>query len=200
MRTLEHPTKAIKEAPTRTPVHPLIRARFSTRSFGAEPVTQEELDTLFEAAAWAPSSMNEQPWRFRYALQGTAAFGTLAELLMPGNRPWAEHAAVLVAISGMKHHARNGQPNATWQHDVGLATANLVHQATAMELFGHLMGGFDHARVQEMLHLDPAKEEVVTVLALGRLGEAEALDEPYRTRELSARVRKPLEETAIALI
>lgn len=196
---MEHPTKALKKAPTRTPVHALVRDRFSTRSFQPVPVTREELDTLFEAAAWAPSSMNEQPWRFRHALKGTPAFATLAELLMPGNKPWAEHAAVLVAISGVKHHARNGQPNATWQHDVGMATANLLLQATAMELFGHLMGGFDHERAQEVLHLDPAKEEVVTILALGRLGEAGSLEEPYRTRELTPRVRKPLEETAIAL-
>ncbi len=191
-----NPTIAIKEARTEHDVHPLIRQRFSPRAFTGDPVSEAELLTLFEAAAWAPSSMNEQPWRFRYALRGEAPFEALMRSLSGGNLPWAPNGAAIVAISGMKHHARNGQPNASWGFDTGIAVGNLLLQATAAGLYGHLLGGFDHERAAELLRIDAESEGLICLLLLGRLGEAELLEEPYRTRERTPRVRKPLGEVA----
>lgn len=191
-----NPTVAIKEARTERDVHPLVRQRFSPRAFTEEPVSEQEILTLFEAASWAPSSMNEQPWRFRYTLRGEAEFEMLKGTFSGGNLPWAPNAAAIVAISGMKHHERGGLTNASWSFDTGIAVGNLLLQATAMGLHGHLLGGFDHAQTALFLEIDGEKEGLICLLVLGRLGEAETLDEPYRTRERAPRVRKPLNEVA----
>ena len=94
---------------------------------------------------------------------------------------------------------RNGQPNHSRLHDLGLANAQLLTQATSMGIFGHLIGGFDHGRAQQELGLDPAKEEVFCILALGRLTSPETLEEPFRTRELTERSRRPLSTTVTRL-
>lgn len=192
-------TRAIKEARTEHDVLPLIRERFSARAFSEEPLSEEEVLTLFEAAAWAPSAMNEQPWRYSFALRGTDAFDRVWNWLNTGNQPWAQKAAALVVCSTKTTLARNGQPNQSRLHDLGLANAQLLMQATSMGIYGHLMGGFDHGRAQEELGLDPAKEEVFCILALGRLTSSETLDEPFRTRELTARSRRPQRETVTRL-
>lgn len=187
-------TIAIKEARTAHDVHPLIRKRFSPRAFTGEPLNESDLLTLFEAAAWAPSAMNEQPWRFRYALRGTPGFEALRGTLSSGNQPWAPNAGAMVAISAVKHHVRTGAPNATWAFDTGMAVGNLLTQATSMGIHGHLIGGFDHAAAGSALQLDAGQEEMICLLVLGRLGEAGTLAEPYLTRERTPRIRKPLAE------
>jgi nitroreductase len=189
-------TIAIKEARTAHDVHPLIRQRFSPRAFTAEPLAEQDVLTLLEAAQWAPSSMNEQPWRFRYALRGSSGFEALRGTLASGNQPWAPNAAAIVAISGAKHHARNDAPNATWAFDTGMAVGNLLAQATSMGIYGHLLGGFDHEAAARLLGLDPEREGLICLLVLGRLGEADTLTEPFLTRERTPRVRKPLHEIA----
>jgi nitroreductase len=189
-------TLELKEARTKRDVHPLIRQRFSPRAFTVEALTDEEVLTLIEAASWAPSAMNEQPWRFRYAHRGTSEFEVLRATLSAGNVAWAPNAAVAVAISGIKHHARNNAPNATWAFDTGLAVGNLLMQATAMGIHGHLLGGFDHMAAGAALGVNHANEELICLLVLGRLGEAETLAEPYLTRERTPRSRKPVSEIA----
>ena len=94
---------------------------------------------------------------------------------------------------------RNGQLNHSRLHDLGLANAQLLMQATSMDIYGHLMGGFDHARAQQELGLDPAEEEVFCILALGRLTSPESLEEPFRTRERTMRTRRPLVQTVARL-
>lgn len=192
-------TKDLKRASTTHPVHPLIRGRFSARAFADAPFTHEVMLTLLEAAAWAPSSMNEQPWRYRYALRGTPAFDRLWECLRPGNQPWTRNAAALVVCSGIKVLDRDGSPNTAWEHDVGLSNANLLTQAVSMGIYGHLMGGIDRGRTEALLGLDPAHEGIVCLLALGYLGTADQLGEPFRTRELTPRTRRPLAELVTAL-
>ena len=184
--------RALKEANTEHDVLAVIRERFSARAFSGEPLTEDELLTLFEAAAWAPSAMNEQPWRYRYTLRGEEAFDRLWNCLNTGNQPWTKNAGALVVCSVMTTLERNGQPNGSRLHDLGLANAQLLIQATSMGIFGHLMGGFDHARAQQELGTDPQREEVFCLLALGRLASPDSLDEPFRTRELTARTRRPL--------
>jgi nitroreductase len=197
--TVSEDAKALKAARTEHDVLPVIRQRFSTRAFSSQVLPEAELLTLFEAAAWAPSAMNEQPWRYRYALRGTSAFDHLWGLLNTGNQPWAKNAAALVARSVKTTLERNGQPNHSRLHDLGLANAQLLMQATSMDIYGHLMGGFDHARAQQELGLDPAEEEVFCILALGRLTSPDTLVEPFRTRELTPRSRRPLREGVIPL-
>lgn len=192
-------SRQLKQAPTTHAVHPLIRERWSARAFSDQPISEETLHTLFEAAAWAPSSMNEQPWRYRFALRGTPAFAQLVDCLLPGNKPWAQNAAVLVVSSGIKHHARNDAFNTYWSYDVGAANMNLFTQATGLGLYGHAMGGIDRAKAQDVLSIDTTKEEVLVFLALGYLGEADGLIEPFRTRELTPRTRRPLAELVTAL-
>lgn len=191
--------KALKEAHTEHAVHALIRQRFSARGFSDQPLSAEVMNTLFEAAAWAPSSMNEQPWRYRYALRGTPAFEELWSCLTVGNQPWAKGAAALVVCLGRTNLQRNGQPNHYWLHDVGLANANLLIQAASMDIYGHLMGGFDHDKAKATLGLSELAEEVACFIALGHLGDADQLVEPFKTREHTARVRRALSETVTAL-
>jgi nitroreductase len=192
-------SNAIKVAVTEHAVHPLIRERWSSRAFSARDITHEEMMTLFEAASWAPSAMNEQPWRYRYALRGTRAFDALFECLTGGNRAWAHGAAALVVCSGMKLLSRNNEPNHSWQHDVGLSNANLLTQATSMDIHGHLLGGFDPQKVNALLAIDTTKEEVTCLLALGFLGDPNGLTEPFHTREITPRVRRALSTTVTAL-
>lgn len=191
-----NPTLELKEARTEHDVLPLIRKRFSPRAFTRDGLSDDELLTLIEAAHWAPSSMNEQPWRFRYAHRGSSGFEVLRATLASGNQPWAPSAAAVVAISGMKHHSRNNAPNATWAFDTGIAVGNLLTQATAMGIYGHLLGGFDHDAASDALGINSAEEGLICLLVLGRLGEADTLSEPFLTRERTPRVRKPLHEIA----
>ena len=188
-------TRTLKEAHTAQPVHPLIRGRFSARAFSPEQLSDAELLTLLEAAAWAPSAMNEQPWRYRYALRGTAWFDTLWNCLNSGNQPWTRDAAALVVCSVMTKLERNGQPNHSRHHDLGLANAQLLLQATSMGIYGHLMGGVDHEKADRELGIDAEQEEVVCLLAIGRLGTPDSLIEPFKTRELTPRTRRPLAGT-----
>ncbi len=192
-------TNTLKLARTTHDVLPLIRERWSARAFSDKPITDDMMRTLIEAASWAPSAMNEQPWRYRYALRGTEWFDLLWACLGPGNQPWAKNAAALGVCSGIKLLHRNNEPNHAWQHDVGLANAQLLLQATSMDIYCHLMGGFDHAKANATLAIDTAQEEIVCFIALGHLGHAEQLIEPFHTREITQRTRRPLEETIVVL-
>ncbi|GAA4371988.1 nitroreductase family protein [Hymenobacter koreensis] len=185
----------MKPATVTYPVHELIRNRWSPRAFADKPVSQETLEQVLEAASWAFSAMNEQPWRYIYAHKAdTEAFNRILDCLVPANQAWAKHAPVLM-ISLVKTHYDNGQLNRTAMHDVGAANATLFLEATALDLHGHVMGGFDFAKTQEVFNLPPTLEPVA-FLALGYVGQAEQLDEPFRSRETAARSRKPLADFA----
>ncbi|QQR88148.1 MAG: nitroreductase family protein [Flavobacteriales bacterium] len=191
--------KGLKAAPTEHAVIPLIRQRFSARGFSDAPLTTDVLMTLFEAAAWAPSSMNEQPWRYRFALRGSQQFELLWSCLTAGNQPWTKNAGALVVCSGSTVLQRNGEPNHYWLHDVGSANSNLLLQAASMDIYGHLMGGFDRAKASELLGPVGGKEEIACFLALGYLGDPATLVEPFKTREHTPRARRALDQTVIAL-
>ncbi|MBD2720858.1 nitroreductase family protein [Hymenobacter armeniacus] len=185
----------MKPAPTTYPVHELIRSRWSPRSFAAQPVAQETLNQVFEAASWAFSAMNAQPWQYIYAHKAdTEAFQKILDTLMPGNQPWAQNAAVLI-IALAKTQYDNGQPNGAALHDLGAANATLFLEATALGLHGHVMGGFDREKVRRDFHLPEGLEPAV-VIGLGYLGAAEQLEEPFLSREKAARSRKPVAEFA----
>ncbi len=182
-----------KPAPTSVSLIDPIRNRWSPRAFDANrPVPAEVLLQLFEAARWAPSCNNSQAWNFIVATQDEPEFADLLECLVPGNRAWAEAAPVLVLAAAELNFSFNGKPNAFARHDVGLALGNLLAQATALGVQGHLMAGFSADTAREKLGL-PDTHEPVTMLALGYPGDPESLSEPLRERELAERLRKPLD-------
>ena len=185
----------MKHAPTTFPVLETIRQRWSPRAFDQRPVAPETLQQVFEAASWAASAMNEQPWRYIYAHRSDeAAFQKMVDCLLPGNQPWARNAAVLI-LALTKTHYDNGTPNGAALHDLGLANGNLILEATALGLHGHFMGGFDRAKATAAFELPDTLQPAV-MIALGYLGEAEQLEEPFLSREKAARQRKPVAEIA----
>ncbi|MBT9393448.1 nitroreductase family protein [Hymenobacter sp. NST-14] len=185
----------MKPASTTFPVLETIRQRWSPRAFDPRPVAPETLSQVFEAASWAASAMNEQPWRYVYAHRSDAeAFQKMVDCLLPGNQPWAKNAAVLV-LALTKTHYDNGTANGAALHDLGLANGNLILEATALGLHGHFMGGFDAAKTREAFQIPDSLQPVV-MIALGYLGAAEQLEEPFLSREKAARQRKPVAEIA----
>lgn len=177
-------------------IHDLIRLRWSPRSFADRPVERHVVKTLLEAARWAASCYNTQPWRYIVAFQEDAeAFNRLLGCLVEVNQPWAKRAPVLLLSLARTLHDHNGQPNRWAWHDVGAANAQLTAQATAMGLVVHPMAGYDPNTVSARYTLEPIFEPV-TLLALGYPGSPDLLDGPLREREIAPRQRKPLEEIA----
>jgi nitroreductase len=187
-----------KAATTRVPVHPLLAERWSPRGFDAEhEIGGDQLTALLEAARWAPSANNSQPWRFVLTRRGTAAFDRLADLLAPGNRVWAANAGALVLVAA-RTVDDDGRPLRFALYDTGQAVAQLVTQAQAEGLATHQMGGFDAAGVADLLGLGTAVTPVV-VVAVGRFDGSAELSEPLATRERAPRQRRPLDELVLTL-
>jgi nitroreductase len=190
--------KHIKVANTSHPVLEWIKNRWSPRSFFQEEIEQSDLDTILEAASWAASANNEQPWHYVYAHRGTSGYENLLETLNPSNAVWAKDAAVLVAAIANTKFSVTGKENVAAFHDVGMANAQLLLQALSMNIYGHPMGGFDKIKLAERLHL--AEDQVpVCMIALGFLDVPEKLEEPLRTRETQVRQRKSIQEISTQL-
>jgi nitroreductase len=183
-----------QQADTRFPIHDLIARRWSPRAFDERLVDVATLRTLFEAARWAPSSNNEQPWRFVVASKDREAdWNRLFDCLVEGNRRWASRAPILVlSIASMKFED-DGTPNRHALHDTGLATENLVLQATASGLVAHQMAGFDVEKARADLRI-PSGYEPVAMIAIGYPGDPAVLPERLRERELRPRSRRPIGE------
>jgi nitroreductase len=183
-----------KPAETQTPIHELIGRRWSTRAFSDRPVEPDKLRSVLEAARWAPSSRNEQPWAYLLATrEDPKNFEDMLGVLMDMNRAWAQKAPVLILTLAHTRLEKDGTPNHLGFHDLGQATSNLVTQATSLGLSTHQMGGFDIEAARERFGV-PAGWEPVSVIALGYPGEAESLPESLREREKAQRHRKPLGE------
>ncbi len=183
-----------KPAPADFPIHDLIRNRWSPRAFSDKPVEPNVLVSLFEAARWAPSSSNEQPWAYLVATKDDAEnFAKLLSVLVDFNAGWAKGAPVLVlAVSELKFRA-NGTPNRNAFYDTGAATALLSVEATARGLAVHQMAGFDHAKTKQVFEI-PADCEPIAAIAIGYPGDPNSLPEKLRDREVAPRTRKPLSE------
>lgn len=183
----------IKTAITQYPVLDIIKNRWSPRSFSEKPIAAEAMHTILEAGSWAFSAINEQPWRYVVAYRGTDLFNSLFEQLLTGNQPWNKNAAALVVSISKKNFAANAKENVSAQHDVGAANMLLTLQANSMGIYTHVMGGFKKEQTAALLEL-PADMEPVVVIALGYPDHADKLEEPFKTREVSPRTRKPLSE------
>jgi nitroreductase len=184
----------LKRARTDYPVHPLIQQRWSPRAFADRPVEREKIASLFEAARWAPSSYNEQPWRYLLGFRGEGdAFERLARCLVEANQRWAPKAPVLFLACTRLRFFQTGKPNRHAFHDVGLSLAHLMLQATSMGLYVHLMAGFDPSRARDEFWI-PQEFEPVVMGAIGYLGDPAQLPELLREKELAVRERRRLAE------
>lgn len=187
-----------KSAETDVPIHELLARRWSPRAFAEQPVEQEQLHSLFEAARWAPSSSNEQPWRFIVATKDDqAAYDRHLACLLEGNRKWAFRAPVLILSVARLDFEDDGKPNRHAFHDTGLALENLLLQAAALGLVAHPMAGFDIEKARADLKI-PSGYEPVAMIAVGHPGELGLLPDYLQQRELKPRERKPLAEILYA--
>jgi nitroreductase len=183
-----------KPAVTDYPVQDYIRNRWSPRAFADKPVSSEVLRSLFEAARWAPSSYNEQPWAFLVAVKNdTENFAKMLSVLVELNAGWAKHAPVLALAVAELAFQRDGNPNRNAFYDVGAAAAQLTLEANARGLFVHQMAGFDPQKARQVFEI-PAGWEPIAAIAIGYSGDPESLPQSLRERELAPRIRKPLSE------
>src|SRR5688572_22787194 len=165
------------------PIEAIFYRRWSPRALSGEPITDDELFTIFEAARWAPSTYNEQEWRFLYARRDTEHWQTFFGLLVEGNQAWCKDAAALVVVLSHKVFSRNGKPNPVHTFDAGAAFENLALQGAAMGLVVHGMAGFDRDRARQALSV-PADYDVEAMVALGRPGDPDRLSPKLRDMEV----------------
>jgi nitroreductase len=181
-----------KPAETSAPIHDLIRHRWSPRAFDPRPVEPEKLRSLFEAARWAASSYNGQPWYFIVGTKDDPEnYNRVLATFVEFNQGWAKQAPVL-ALSVAKLTFDDGKPNRHAFHDVGQAAANLNTQAEALGLSVHQMAGIDPEKARTLFGI-PADYEAVAGMALGYAGDPASLPDELRKRELAPRQRKPLD-------
>ncbi|WP_395245126.1 nitroreductase family protein [Agromyces sp. MMS24-K17] len=186
-----------RRADTTAPLIDALVDRWSPRAYDpAAEIPADALRTVLEAARWAPSANNTQPWRFIVARRGSEAFTTLHDALLGFNQAWADSAAVLIA-NVAEIADDEGKPRPWARYDLGQAVAHYSVQAQHEGLHTHQMGGFDGARIAEAFGLGE-RFEVVSVTAVGVLGDVDALPDALREREVAPRVRKPLDELVIA--
>lgn len=176
-----------------SPIEPIFLRRWSPRAMSGEPIREAELLTLFEAARWAPSTYNEQEWRFLYARRDTEKWPLFFDLLVEGNRAWCDRAALLVVILAHKVFARNHKPNPVHLFDCGAAFENLALQGTAMGLVVHGMQGFDFEKARSVLAV-PDDFAVAAMFAVGQPGNPDDLPNEIREREVPSD-RRPVTES-----
>jgi nitroreductase len=175
------------------PIESLFYRRWSPRAMSGQPLAEKELFTLFEAARWAPSTYNEQEWRFLYARRDTPQWKSFFDLLMDANKAWCDKAAVLCVVLARKTFTRNGNPNPVHLYDTGSAWENLALQATSMGLVSHGMAGFDFEKAKMVLKV-PDDFAVAAMFALGRPGNPDDLPAEIRERETPT-PRRPIKES-----
>ena len=172
------------------PVLEAIQQRRSKRAYSNKKIETEKIKTIFEAARWAPSSMNEQPWVYLYATQDQSElWEKILNALNDSNKVWAKDAYLLVVCLARKNHIRNNAPNVYAKYDLASANAFLCLQATALGLNVHQMGGFDAETARINLNISDTLYEIGVIMAIGYPGEPEVLPEHLKQRELVQRVR-----------
>lgn len=176
------------------PIEPLFLDRWSPRALSGEALDDRELSRLFEAARWAPSTYNEQEWRFLYAHRDSPHWPAFFDLLVEGNRAWCVRASVLIVVLSHRVFARNGNPNPVHTFDAGAAFENLALQGTAMGLVVHGMMGFDYDKARAVLAV-PDDYSVEAMVAVGHPGDPAELPPELQAREKPSH-RKPIAEIA----
>jgi len=184
LEQLKHGTSAF-------PVDDVFLRRWSPRAFTTQPVTDDDLKTIFTAASWAASSYNEQPWRFLIGHKGSPTWQKILDALVPMNQAWASAAPVLYASFAKKTFSHNAAPNGSGPHDVGAASATASLQAALLGLHTHGMAGFDGSKLREAFSV-PEEFVPVACWALGYLGDPETVPDAMKEAEVTPRLRKPL--------
>lgn len=183
-----------KRAPHVEGVLPVFHERWSPRAFSDREVSRESLSKVFEAARWAASSSNEQPWRFIVGLRGSETYENIRKSLAGFNQQWAPMAPVLIVGAANSKFSRNGVENRFALYDLGAAASYMSLQAASMGLATHQMGGFDQVKARELLGI-PADYVIGSVIALGYQDDPEKLaDAALIERELAPRQRKQLSD------
>lgn len=184
-----------KPADTQYPIHDLLKRRWSPRAFADRPVEPHKLRCILEAARWAASSFNEQPWRFVVVTKDDGpAYDKAFNCLVEANQAWAKLAPVLILTFTRTTFTKNDNDNRVCEHDIGLAAANITFQAQSMGLFVHQMGGIDLEKTAATYNV-PAPFKPITALALGYPGEPALLEQDWaKAAEQEPRTRKPLSE------
>lgn len=183
--------KTMNNRTTEYPIDDIFLKRHSPRAMSGEKISEEELMTLFEAARWAPSSYNLQPWRFIYAMRETKEFENMFSFLIDFNKSWCINAGVLIVTISKKVDDK-GRANVTHSFDTGSAWENLSLQASYMGLVAHGMSGLDYSVAKEKLGI-PDDYNVEMMIAVGKPGKIENLPEALRAHEKISD-RKPLKE------
>jgi len=186
--------KKLKQAPPLEGVLPVVLSRWSPRSFADRDVSPADLRRVFEAARWAASSSNEQPWKFLFGTRNTPTYTKIFECLVGFNQSWAGSAPVLILGVTNTKFTHNGVANGYALYDLGAAASYLTLQAAALGLSSHQMAGYDHDAARKALEI-PEDYALGSVIALGYQGEPAALNhEQLIEREVAPRSRKPLDE------
>ncbi|MCW9066473.1 MAG: nitroreductase family protein [Ignavibacteriaceae bacterium] len=185
-----------KIASTEFPVIDLIKNRWSPRAFSSDPVEEEKIMSLLEAARWAPSCFNEQPWNFIiFKKENRVEFNKIIDVLSPRNKQWAKDAPLILLSVAQANFERNGKANRHALHDVGAAVTNLTLQATSMGLYVHQMAGFDSEKAKQLFNI-PKGYEPVSAIAIGYYGSPFDLPEEFKKAESAHRSRKPISDFA----
>jgi nitroreductase len=185
-------SEALQERKADYEIQELILGRWSPRALSGEEISDDELMPLFEAARWAPSSFNNQPWRFIYAKRNTPQWDKLFALIGEFNQAWTKNASALVVIVSKKTFDHNGQPMPTHSFDTGAAWENLALEASSRELVAHGMSGFDYEKARKELGV-PDEYSVEAMIAIGKHGKKKELSEQMQQNEKPS-WRKPLNE------
>lgn len=172
------------------PILPLLLSRVSYRAFSEERLTEEELLSLFEAARWAPSSFNNQPWRFMYARRGEKEWNLFFDVLIDFNKSWCQRADTLVAVFSRNEFEQNNKPSRTAHFDTGAAWMSLALEAHSKNIIAHGIEGFEYDSLKKNLQV-PDSFTLEAMIAIGKLGNKEELPEVLKNREEPS-TRKPL--------
>jgi len=183
--------------PSTDGVLPVLLERWSPRAFADRDVASADLKTIFEAGRWAPSSYNEQPWRFFVGHRGSETYNKILEVLVPFNQDWAKGAPVLILGVAKTRFSHNDSPNNYAAHDLGAAMALMAVEATALGLAAHQMAGFDWGKAREAFAI-PDTYAMGSVMALGYHGELTDLEEKFQAQEQAPRSRKALSEIVLS--
>eukprot|EP01067_Filipodium_phascolosomae_P008232 Filipodium_phascolosomae@DN6944_c0_g1_i1.p1 len=179
------------------PIEPIIINRCSLRALSGEAMSDEELLPLFEAAKWAPSAFNSQPWRFTYAKRGTATWPLLLDCLNEFNQMWAKNASVLVVVASRSVFEANGKPSPTHAFDTGAAWENLAIQGCSRGFVVHAISSINYEKAKAMCKL-PNDFQVQAMIAIGKPGRKEDLPNELQQIE-GPSTRKPLQEIIVDL-
>lgn len=184
----------IMENPANTlyKINDTCRLRWSPRAYSDKTIDEEIIRQIFEAARWAPSAFNEQPWRFILGLKGTETYEMIRNTLVEFNQIWTEPAPMLVMNIAKKTFDLNGNPNSTHAYDLGQAVSQMVHQAHEDGLYAHQMSGFDPEKARVLFKI-PENCIAVSVTAFGYMGDTDHLPENIAEQECKPRERNDFE-------